>query len=81
MKNIEKYNDIFKKVFLVQNDILNEEFTILNIDKWDSLTHITLIEELEFAFDIIFESNDIIHYGGYINGLKILKKYGVDFEG
>lgn len=81
MKNIDKYKNIFVNIFDVKEDELNEEFNFNAIEKWDSLTHLTLIEELEFTFDIIFESDDIIHYGGYTNGIKILTKYGVDFEG
>ena len=37
-----------------------------------------LISELEDAFDIMFESEDILHYGSYENGKAILRKYGVE---
>lgn len=81
MTNMDKYKKIFMDIFDVREEELNENFNFNDIGKWDSLIHLTLIEELESAFDIIFESDDIIHYGGYVNGLKILTKYGVDFEG
>ena len=42
-----------------------------------SVAHLSLISELEDAFDVMFESNDILHYGSYENGKIILEKYGI----
>lgn len=80
MKNREKYAEIFCNVFGVGKEDLNGEFTFKNIDEWDSLTHLTLISELEDVFDVMFETDDILHFGGYENGLKILARYGVVFD-
>ncbi len=44
----------------------------------DSAAHLSLISELEDAFDVMFESEDVLHYGSYENGKAILRKYGVD---
>ena len=59
---------------------LNESFTFDSVDAWDSLSHLTLISDLEEAFDVMFETDDILHFGGYENGKKILAGYGVDFS-
>lgn len=80
MNNLETYKNIFKSTFNVTDEELNESFTYKNIDLWDSMTHMTLITELEEAFDIMFETEDIIHYGSYLNGIEILRKYNVTFE-
>ena len=77
--NLEKYQNIFKDIFNVDESALNESFTFKDIDAWDSLTHLTLISELEAAFDVMFETEDILHFGGYLNGMEILKRYGVEF--
>ena len=79
MNNKETYNKIFKDVFGVDDSVLNNSFTFKDVAAWDSLTHLTLISELEDAFDVMFETSDILHYGGYLNGMEILKKYGVNF--
>ena len=79
MSNREKYAQIFKNIFDVDESALNENFNFKDVESWDSLTHLTLISELEFAFDVMFETEDILHYGGYLNGIEILKKYGVEF--
>ena len=77
--NLEKYNEIFKSVFGVQDSELNSGFVFGAVESWNSLAHLTLISELEDAFDVLFETEDILHFGGYENGKRILKSYGVDF--
>ena len=80
MTNLEKYNDVFCRVLNVNVDVLNESFTFKDVLQWDSVAHLSLISELEEVFDVFFESEDILHYGSYKNGITILKKYGVVFD-
>lgn len=80
MSNNEKYQKIFEEIFSVNEGELNENFNFKDIDSWDSFTHLTLISELEDTFEVMFESDDILHFGGYMNGMEILKRYGVDFD-
>ena len=77
--NEKKYNDIFIELFNVKKEELNDNFTFDNIDKWDSFLHMQLISRLEDIFDIMLETEDIIHYASYNNGKKILNKYGIEF--
>ena len=78
MTNLEKYNQVFCEVLNTSKDFLNEKFTFKDVPQWDSVAHLTLISELEDAFDIMFDSEDILHYGSYENGKRILSKYGVE---
>ena len=80
MSNIEKYKDIFVRVLDVSPEALNEHFTFKDVEQWDSVAHLSLISELEDAFDVLFDSKDILHYGSYLNGIEILKRYGVEFN-
>ena len=77
MSNLEKYNDVFCRILNVNVDALNEDFTFKAVPQWDSVAHLSLISELEEVFDVFFESEDILHYGSYENGKKILEGYGV----
>ncbi len=79
MSNMEKYTNVFTEVFGVDASVLDSGFTFENVEEWDSLSHLTLISELEETFDIMFETDDILHFGGFMNGIDILKKYGVIF--
>lgn len=79
MDNLVKYNDVFCRVLNVSESVLNEKFTFKEVSQWDSVAHLSLISELEDEFDVLFESDDILHFGSYLNGIEILKKYGVVF--
>lgn len=79
MKKQDDYNAIFIKVFSAKAKDLNEDFSILNIDKWDSVAHMQLISEIEDTFDIMFDTDDIIGFLSYEKGLEILKKYDICF--
>ncbi len=79
MTNLEKYNKIFVDVLGVNEKDLNDSFTFKGVPQWDSVAHLSLISELEDSFDVMFESEDILHYGSYENGKKILEKMGINF--
>lgn len=78
MTNLEKYNEVFRDVLGVNDEVLNDSFTFNAVPQWDSVAHLSLISALEEAFDVFFESEDILHYGSYENGKKILRGYGVE---
>lgn len=77
MTNLEKYNQVFAHVLGVKETQLDEKFTFKAVPQWDSVAHLSLISELEDAFDVMFESEDILHFGSYENGKKILERYGI----
>ena len=57
---IDRLNGIFRDIFDDQTITVNEETTSKDIDDWDSLTHITLIAEIEDAFDIKFPMRKVV---------------------
>ena len=81
MDNLERYNNAFISVFDVSVDQLNDEFTFKGVEKWDSVSHLALISELEDTFDVLLDSDDILHYESYENGKRILERMGISFEG
>lgn len=78
MSNLEKYKKVFMEMLEAKEEELNDEFKFGNVERWDSLAHITLITELEDTFEIMFETDDILNFGSYENGKKILSRYGVE---
>ena len=78
--NKKTYIKVFEEIFEVEEGMLNEEFTFEKIDKWDSLTHLSLITAIEDAFGVMFDTDDILNFVGFINGMKILEKYGLIFR-
>ncbi len=57
--------EVFERINKVFCDVFDDEFVITDtttandIEEWDSLTHITLMSEVEDEFDIQFEMRDI----------------------
>ena len=49
-----------------------------DVPAWDSVGHMGLISELEDAFDIQFETDDIVDFNSYAKGIELLKKYDVE---
>ncbi len=80
MTNLEKYNAVFTRVLGVNEDVLDASFTFKDVPQWDSVAHLSLISELEDVFDVMFESEDILHYGSYENGKNILRRMNVEIE-
>lgn len=81
MTNNEKYTNIFKTAFGELGREFDATFTFADVEEWDSLTHMDLIVAIEDEFGIMFNTEDILNYGSFENGKKILaEKYGVDFE-
>ena len=79
MNALNEYNRIFRETVGVSEDALNEDFTFNGVAVWDSVAHMSLISSLEDAFDVMFDVDDILHYGSYFHGIEILKHYGVEF--
>ena len=79
MNNRAKYN----KAFMDSLDVEEEQLKGLayqDVPAWDSVGHMGLISELEDAFDIQFETDDIVDFNSYEKGIELLKKYDIVIE-
>ena len=79
MTNLEKYNKAFCNSFEITEDKL-AGLQYQQIELWDSVGHMTLVANLEDAFDIMMETDDIIDLSSYEKGKEILtKNHNVEF--
>lgn len=53
----DEVKDVFKRVLNITD--VPDNLSQLNCENWDSLRHLNLIVELEDAFDVSFEPEDI----------------------
>lgn len=79
MSNKEKYNKAFMESFDVEESQL-ASLAYQDVPAWDSVGHMGLISELEDAFDIQFETDDIVDFNSYEKGIELLKKYKIEIN-
>ena len=60
---LEKIKEIFRDEFDDESLVIKEEITAADVEGWDSLKHISLIETIEDEFDIRFTMVEV-------NGMK-----------
>ena len=77
MTNLEKYRQAFITAINADENIL-DDLNYQDIKEWDSVGHMSLVAELEDAFDIEMETDDIIDFSSYKKGMEILRKYHVE---
>jgi acyl carrier protein len=54
-------NSIFQDVFQDNDLVIAREMTALDVDRWDSLSHIQLITEVETAFGVKFKLREVMN--------------------
>ena len=77
MENEKIYIAAFVEAFSIEEDAVNSKLEYESIEEWDSIGHMGLIAELEDAFDISLEMDDIIDFSSFEKGKDILEKYEV----
>jgi acyl carrier protein len=76
--NIVTYQNIFREVFSLKEPVTFESLEYQTTEDWDSVGHMELITQLENAFKISMDMDDVIDFGSYLVGIQILEKYGID---
>ena len=79
MDNNERYFNVFKEVFDLEENQISDSFSYESVPQWDSIGHMSLIASLENEFNIMLEMDDVIDFSDFSKGKEILKKYKVDF--
>jgi len=78
MDNIKTYKKIFIDVLQIDDktEELNNQYRDIG---WDSVSHMLLVSEIENAFDIMLDTDDVIDFSSFEKGKEILKKYEIEF--
>lgn len=56
---LERVNNVFKEIFDDEDVAVTFTSTAADVEGWDSLRHITLIEAVEDEFDMRFKMNEV----------------------
>ena len=75
---MSKIIEVFAKALGISKEKVIDSLEYNAISEWDSIGHMSLVNDLETAFDIILEVDDIINMSSVAKVKEILKKYEVD---
>ena len=78
MTNLEKYNDIFVKVFGADVAQLGDNYNKETVSEWDSVHQLNIISLMEETFDLMLDPEDIMACTSYNAGKEILARNGVE---
>lgn len=77
MTNLEKYKEAFVVGLDIPVEQVKEGLIYESVDNWDSVGHMAMIAEIEYAFNILMKTDDILEFDSFEKGIEILKKYDV----
>jgi len=79
MSNTEKLHQVFAGSLQIPLDKVVDDLTYNSIPEWDSVAHMALIAEIESAFDIMMDTDDIVDMSSVGKAKEILSKYDISF--
>ncbi len=79
MPQIEKLKAAFTNAIGIPADSDFDSVAYGETNGWDSVAHMALIAEIESAFDIMLDTDDVIGMSSFLEAKRILGKYGVVF--
>jgi acyl carrier protein len=79
MDNQEKLKKSFAEALGIDESDVGDSLQYNSIAEWDSLAHMKLVAALETAFDVMFDTEDIIDMSSYKKAREIISKYGPEF--
>ena len=73
----EKLKDILAKVLLLDETKISDGMSRKNVKEWDSMAHLMLVSEIESAFEVTMDDDDIMEIQTVGDIKKTLKKLGI----
>jgi acyl carrier protein len=80
MRAKEKLDQAFRNAFELPAGEDVTSMAYRQHPRWDSVRHMRLIAQLESAFNIMLDTDDIIDMSSYQEAERIVTKYGVDLN-
>lgn len=72
--------DVFSESLNIDKQEVVDTLAYSEHPNWDSTAHMILIADLEAAFDVMLEPDDIIDMSSVAKAKRILARHGVSFD-
>ncbi len=79
MPNEVKLASAFAEALEIDATTISDDLKYNSIPEWDSVAHMSLIAELEKAFNVMFDTDQIIDMSSVAKAKEILGCHGVSF--
>lgn len=73
----EKLKDILAKVLLIDESKISDGMSRKSVKEWDSMAHLMLVSEIESAFEVTMDDDDIMEIQTLGDIKKTLQKLGI----
>lgn len=80
MSNTFKVVQVFAQALGIPQNSVKDDLAYNTIQQWDSTAHLVLISEIESAFDVLLDTEDVINLSSVAKARSILEKYEVVFD-
>ncbi len=80
MKESDELISVFSLALGVDKKIIIDDLEYNTIPEWDSVAHMALVADLEDAFDIMLDTDDILDMSSVRKAKEILAKHEVTFS-
>ena len=78
--NGDKLRECFSRSLGIPAERVTDELAYNSLKEWDSVGHMALVADIEGAFDVMFDTDDILGMSSVAKAREILQKYGVRFD-
>jgi acyl carrier protein len=78
MSNLERLRSAFRTALALPADYDVDGLEYRGIEKWDSLAHLSLVAEIEDAFDVMIDTDEVIDLSSFKKSVEILRQHDVD---
>jgi len=75
--SVERLKAAFVEGLGIPRDSDFESLSYRGVPEWDSVAHMQLVNQIELAFDIMLETDDVLDMSSFAKATEILKKHGV----
>jgi acyl carrier protein len=73
----KKLKEILAKVLLIDESQINDDMSRKTVKEWDSMAHLMLVSEIESAFEVTMDDDDIMEIQTVADIKKTLQKHGI----
>lgn len=78
--NADKLRECFTRSLNIPAERVTDDLAYNTLKEWDSVGHMVLVAEIEGAFDVMFDTDDILGMSTVAKAREILTRYGVSFD-